>query len=201
MRMFREPTVDYLRYNKKFLSDKDTNVNSRGPLRLLSVFNEFQFNAKQIKYIKVVTAGRSRGTQDSYNRTLIRLNKYLKKKDSSILNLTEDFLLEYIIELEDTKAPFCRVSGLAGCIEFLCAALRLESLWTPTVERYYIAVIRRSAAEKKPRKKAALLPISVLRTAVSKYITPFLDNPDKVNFFYDIYFLLFYLTAKNNLKS
>ena len=181
--MFREQKIDYLRFNKKLLSDKDSNIPSRGPVRLLHVFNDFSLSSKQIKHVKLVTAGRSRGTQDSYNRTLTRLNKYLKKNNSSLIHLNEDALIEYIMFLEDSKSPFCHVSGLAGSIEFLCSALRLNNVWTAVVERTYVAVIRRAASEKKPKKKAALLPLSVLRSAVSHFITPFLSNPDKVIYF------------------
>ena len=104
------------------------------------------------------------------------------------MNLTEDSLLDYILFLEDSRAPFCHVSGLAGCIEYFTAALRMTKIWTSTIERYYVAVIRRSASEKKPKKKAALLPLSVLRSAISKFITPFSANPDKMIFFFVFYF-------------
>ena len=57
--MFREQKIDYLRFNKKLLSDKDSNIPSRGPLRLLHVFNDFSLLSKQIKHVKLVTAGRS----------------------------------------------------------------------------------------------------------------------------------------------
>ena len=180
MRMFRDQKIDYLKYNRSLQNVTSPNFQARGPLRLLNIFTQFDLSSKQIKYIKLVTAGRSRGTQDSYNRTLDRLNKYLKKNGSNILTLSEDSLLEYIVNLEETKAPFCHVSGLAGAIEFLCAALRQTNIWSASIERYYVAIIRRSASERKPRKKAPLLPLSVLKNAVATFITPFLDNPDKV---------------------
>ena len=100
MRMFRDQKIDYLKYNRSLQNVTSPNFQARGPLRLLKIFTQFDLSSKQIKYIKLVTAGRSRGTQDSYNRTLDRLNKYLKKNGSNILTLSEDSLLEYIVNLQ-----------------------------------------------------------------------------------------------------
>jgi len=185
MQTFRPVSVDYWRFNRSLISnDFDSPLEYRGPLRLLKVFSSYKFTSKQIKFIKLTTAARSKGCQDGHNRVLLQLEEFLKSGKHTpkcdLLTLCEDSILDYVMFLENNSAKIARLSGLKGAVQFLCACCRLPDLWTLSVDRAFEAAYRRAAAEKPPTKKAAILDLWVLPTAIETFISPFSDNYDKI---------------------
>ena len=199
METFTKVKVDFWKFNRSLISkDSSKSLESRGPLRLLKVFEHYDFSSKQLRHIKLVTAARGRGTQNSHNRILSILEKFCLKakftKKCDLLSLKEDSLLDYFLFLEDNSVKLAQLKGLKGAILFLVSAVRIPDPWSLEVDRAYEALIRRASCERNPVKKAPLLPLWVLPRAIDSFVTPFLDNPDKVDFILSLtkIFFLFY---------
>ncbi len=189
MKTFKEVSVDYWKFNRKLISSQSISpVESRGPLRLLKVFESYNFSSREIKHIKITTAARSRATQNNHNRILTILEKFGKKgkhtKKCDLLTLSEDTLLDYLVYLDESSAKLSQLKGLKGAISFLTVALKLKDPWSLEVDRSFEAIYRRASCEKAPLQKANLLPLWVLPRALDAFITPYMDNPDKVDFIF-----------------
>ncbi len=78
MQTFRPVNVDYWKFNRSLISnDTNTPLEYRGPLRLLKIFSGYEFTSKQVKFIKLTTAARSKGCQDVHNRVLSKIGGVL----------------------------------------------------------------------------------------------------------------------------
>ena len=187
MKTFKEVSVDYWKFNRKLISSHSvSSVESRGPLRLLKVFENYNFSSREIKHIKITTAARGRATQNNHNRILSTLEKFAKKgkhtKKCNLLTMTEDTLLDYLLFLEESSAKLSQLKGLKGAVSFLTVAVKINDPWSLEVDRSFEAIYRRASCEKMPLRKANLLPLWVLPKSIDAVITPYMDNPDKVVF-------------------
>ena len=187
--------VNYYKYSKQLHSQFDDQpLEVRGPTIFPSVFTKYNFSVRRIKNIKLEASSRSKGTQLLHNRVLIRFENFCNMQNRNLLNFSSKTLENYITQLEDSRAKLSHITGLCGSIEFLVAATKIKNPWSKSVSRMYEGLIRRAASEKSFTKKAPVLKLTSLLGLIDKYISPFVDNPDKVKFNIFFFFILIYFS-------
>lgn len=69
-------------------------------------------------------------------------------------------------ELEEQSSKYAFNKAIKGAVLFAVDCLDLGPIWTKKVDRLYTAILRQSAQEKLPPKKAPILPVSMLKLLV-----------------------------------
>lgn len=178
----RDKRPDHLKYTRELQKGhKNRPLERRGPLFFPEVLVDFVTDPVQIRRIKLIASARCKATQMVHNRSLVKLNNYCQKyHNTSIMELSDSIILDYLFECEERMVKSSYFSGLHGAVSFLQAAVQIPDPWNSSVSRAYEGLTRRAASEKPAVRKAPMLPLKVLQAALEKFILPYQGNLDMI---------------------
>ena len=171
---------------RRFLSDRqlprhNRALESRKPLEMIPILSSYISDNRDRHRIMLMAAKKSPATLKGWNRTLKKLETFVKLRGMNLVSLNRDILLDYIFDLDNKKISHSIVSGQQSAIKFLITALKLsKELWEEDHQLCFESVLRRAACEKGRVRKANMLALEALEQAVKRFIPPFLSCSQKV---------------------
>ena len=91
-------------------------------------------------------------------------------------------------ELEDQSSKYAFNKGVKGAVHFAIDCLDLGPIWTRKIERLYEAILRQSAQERLPTRKAPILPVSMLKLLVKNvFYSKYPHTRVFIFFFYNLF--------------
>jgi len=116
----------------------------------------------------------AKGTMKSYSSALAKFDKFCLENGHILAGITEDAMMEYILELAHKKASFHILSQVRPALK---AKLELQKGntddFTLRLDRLLEGALREAASRKEPTKKATEISLDLLKRLMGKFVLLF----------------------------
>ena len=177
-------TIEYSKYSRinqrhiATVNEKIDRLKNRTPLKGIKVINDNLEVASDIKWAKLVAAGKADGTNKQFERVIKEFITYCTSNGWDInKHPTATQLKFWFLHLNDIGRVHSFCSNIKGAIRTYTASFQIqEKIWLDDVEEGYKGLLKEAAKLKPTKKKAVFLPGSVLAQAIKKHIAPYWEN-------------------------
>ena len=121
-------------------------------------------------------AAKAPGTVRSYNAAIRRFQSFCAKSALPFPAFTSDTVIQYVLHLESSQAPFSYFKTLKPALCYFEAAQGSTTVFNPTIDLLISGAERCAGAATGPMKKATLLPVASIHALLTAEFLPHVDN-------------------------
>ena len=121
-------------------------------------------------------AAKAPGTVRSYNAAIRRFQSFCEKSVLPFPAFTSDTVIQYVLHLESSQAPFSYFKTLKPALCYFEAAQGSTTVFNPTIDLLISGAERCAGAATGPMKKATLLPVASIHALLTTEFLPHVDN-------------------------